>query len=213
MAGLCLLAGACGAADNTYDTARAAQEASVEKQQASVRKQEAAAVAQNPSFFVSTVSDPGFEFEPEQACERPPAGKIRELVDEGAKQSGLDTDLVRAVVRKESAYNPCAVSTKGAQGLMQLMPSVQSQFGVTDPFDAKQNISAGTKLLKQLLNTYGGDLPKALGAYNAGSTRVDEFGGVPPFPETMQYVSGILSDLDKKTTVPVTSFSFPDLGK
>ena len=108
------------------------------------------------------------------------------------------TDLVRAVVRKESAYNPCATSIKGAQGLMQLMPSVQAQFGVTDPYDPKQNISAGTRLLKQLLDTYGGDLPKALGAYNAGTTRVDQFGGVPPFPETMRYVTGILGDLDKK---------------
>jgi soluble lytic murein transglycosylase-like protein len=195
---LCFLAGVCGAADNVYESARAAQEASINKQQASVRKQEAAAAAHNPSFFVASVSDPDAVYEQEQACERPSTLKIKELVDEGAKQSGLDTDLVRAVVRKESAYNPCAISTKGAQGLMQLMPSVQTQFGVTDPFDAKQNITAGTRLLKQLLNTYGGDLPKALGAYNAGSASVDQFGGVPPFPETMQYVSGILSDLDKK---------------
>jgi soluble lytic murein transglycosylase-like protein len=193
---LCLLAAVCGAADNAYDSARAAQEASIKKQHASVRKQEAAAASQNPSFFISTVAEP--DSGQEQACDRPPARTIREIVDEGAKQSGLDTDLVRAVVRKESAYNPCAISTKGAQGLMQLMPSVQSQFGVTDPFDAKQNIGAGTRLLKQLLNTYGGDLSKALGAYNAGSMSVDQFGGVPPYPETMQYVSGILSDLDKK---------------
>jgi soluble lytic murein transglycosylase-like protein len=195
---LCLLAGVCGAADNVHDTARAAQEASIKKQEASVRKQEAAAAAQDPSFFIASVLDPSPVSEQEQACDRPPDGKIQELVQEGAKESGLDTDLVRAVVRKESAYNPCAISTKGAQGLMQLMPAVQTQFGVTDPFDAKQNIGAGTRLLKQLLNTYGGDLPKALGAYNAGSARVDQFGGVPPFPETMQYVSGILSDLDKK---------------
>jgi soluble lytic murein transglycosylase-like protein len=191
-AALFFLAGVCAAEDNAYDTARAAQEASIKKQQASVRRQEAAAAAQNPSFYISTPS------EVEQSCDRPTDGKIQELVDQGAKQSGLDTVLVRAVVRKESAYNPCATSTKGAQGLMQLMPSVQAQFGVTDPFDPQQNISAGTRLLKQLLGTYGGDLSKALGAYNAGSTRVDQFGGVPPFPETMQYVSGILSDLDKK---------------
>jgi soluble lytic murein transglycosylase-like protein len=195
---LCLLAGVCGAADNAYETASAAQEASIKKQQESVRKQEAAAVSQDPAFFVASASNPDPGFEQEPACERPSASKIQELVEEGAKKSGLDTDLVRAVVRKESAYNPCAVSTKGAQGLMQLMPAVQTQFGVTDPFNAEQNISAGTLLLKQLLNTYGGDLSKALGAYNAGSARVDQFGGVPPYPETMQYVSGILSDLDKK---------------
>jgi soluble lytic murein transglycosylase-like protein len=191
---LCLFASLCIAADDVYGSARAAQEASVRKQQASVRRQEAAAAAHNPSFFISTVSEP----ETELACERPPADKIQELVDEGAKKSGLDTNLVRAVVKKESAYNPCAMSIKGAQGLMQLMPAVQTQFGVTDPYNAEQNISAGTRLLKQLLGSYGGDLSKALGAYNAGSARVDQFGGVPPFPETMQYVSGILGDLDKK---------------
>ena len=180
----------CAAADNAYDSIRAAQEASIRKQQASVRKQEAAAAART-SFYIPAVSEPSLEF----ACDRPPDGKIQELVDDGAKQSGLDTNLVRAVVQRESANNPCAVSIKGAQGLMQLMPAVQTQFGVTDPFDPKQNISAGTRLLKQLLETYGGDLSKALGAYNAGPTRVDQFGGVPPFPETTQYVSDILGDL------------------
>ena len=127
-----------------------------------------------------------------------PPEKIREIVDEGAKQSGLDTDLVRAVVRRESAYNPWATSTKGAQGLMQLMPAAQFQFGVTDPYDPKQNVAAGTRLLKQLLEQFGGDLPRALGAYNAGPTRVEQFGGVPPYPETMQYVNGILNDLGTK---------------
>lgn len=196
LSALCLFASLCIAADDVYGSARAEQEASVRKQQASVRRQEAAASAHNPSFFISTVSVS--EPETELACERPPADKIQALVDEGAKKSGLDTNLVRAVVKKESAYNPCAMSIKGAQGLMQLMPAVQTQFGVTDPYDAEQNISAGTRLLKQLLGSYGGDLSKALGAYNAGSARVDQFGGVPPFPETMQYVSGILGDLDKK---------------
>ena len=113
-------------------------------------------------------------------------------------EHGLDTALVRAVVRRESAYDPCATSIKGAQGLMQLMPSVQMQFGVTDPYDPKQNVAAGTRLLKQLLEQYGGDLPRALGAYNAGSAQVEKWGGVPPIPETRQYVEGILSDLSGK---------------
>ena len=78
---------------------------------------------------------------------------------------------------------------------MQLMPSVQTQFGVTNPYDPRQNVEAGTHLLKQLLDQYGGDLPRALGAYNAGSARVDQYGGVPPFPETMNYVSGILLEI------------------
>ena len=119
-------------------------------------------------------------------------------MDEGARQSGLDAALVRAVVRKESAYDSCATSIKGAQGLMQLMPSVQLQFGVTDPYDPRQNVDAGTRLLKQLLEQYGGDLARALGAYNAGPAQVEKWGGVPPIPETRQYVEGILSELAGK---------------
>jgi soluble lytic murein transglycosylase-like protein len=125
----CVVISICRGSDSTYSAARAAQEASVEKQRASVRAQQTAAVAQDPSFFVSNLPEPSPE-------------KIREIVDEGAKQSGLDADLVRAVVKRESAYNPWATSTKGAQGLMQLMPSVQAQFGVTDPYDPKQNVGA-----------------------------------------------------------------------
>jgi len=131
-------------------------------------------------------------------CEPSSPEEIREIIDQGAQRIGLDTKLVRAVVRKESAYNPCATSSKGAQGLMQLMPVTQLQFGVTNPYDARQNVDAGAKLLKQLLDQYGGDLAKALSAYNAGPTRVEQFGGVPPFPETVNYVSGILDDLSPK---------------
>jgi soluble lytic murein transglycosylase-like protein len=184
----------CRGSDTTYSAARAAQEASVEKQRASVRAQQTAAVAQDPSFFVSNLPVPG----PEIIRELIPPEEIREIIDAGAKESGLDADLVRAVVHKESAYNPWATSNKGAQGLMQLMPSVQAQFGVTDPYDPKQNVAAGTKLLKQLLEQFGGDLPRALGAYNAGAARVEQYGGVPPFPETTQYVTGILSEIGKK---------------
>lgn len=196
---VCFLVSFCQAADDTYSRVRAAQEASIEKQRASTRKQEIAAGARNSFLVPALVSPPAdaaasFEI----ACERPPEEDIRALVDQGARQSGLDTALVRAVVRRESAYNPCATSVKGAQGLMQLMPPVQTQFGVSDPYDPRQNISAGTRILKQLLDSYGGDLSKALGAYNAGPARVDQFGGAPPFPETMQYVSGILGELDKK---------------
>ena len=191
---VCCVPSICRGSDSTYSAARTAQEASVEKQRASVRSQHTAAVAQNPSFFVSNLPELG----PEIVRELVPPEKIREIVDEGAKQSGLDADLVRAVVKRESAYNPWATSTKGAQGLMQLMPSVQAQFGVTDPYDPKQNVGAGTRLLKQLIDQFDGDLPRALGAYNAGPARVEQWGGVPPFPETMQYVTGILSELGKK---------------
>src|SRR5215813_7168256 len=112
-----MLAGACCAADDPYTAIRAKQEASVQRQLASARKQEAAAAPRSANFYASPIS-----------CERGGPAEIREMVDEGAKETGLDTDLVRAVVNKESAYNPCATSIKGAQGLMQLMPAVQTQF-------------------------------------------------------------------------------------
>jgi len=182
---MCLLMSVSRAADS-----RALQEASIEKQRASARAQEAAAAARRPAFFTTAAA-------PEIACEPVPAVQARAVVDEGARQSGLDATLVRAVVRKESAYDSCATSIKGAQGLMQLMPSVQMQFGVTDPYDPQQNISAGTKLLKQLLELYGGDLSRALGAYNAGPAKVEKWGGVPQIPETRQYVEDILSDLSR----------------
>jgi len=197
---VCLAASVRAASDSGYSAARALQEASIEKQRASVRVQEAAATARNPAFFAQTAL--ASEGPPDAEAERPDCagaevGKIRDIVDEGARQSGLDASLVRAVVRKESGYNPCATSSKGAQGLMQLMPAVQTQFGVTNPYDPQQNVTAGTRLLKQLLDQYGGDLARALGAYNAGPARVDQFGGVPPFPETIHYVDSIMNDVRK----------------
>ena len=131
-------------------------------------------------------------------CEPSSQYEIGQILDEEARRTGLDSVLVRAVARKESGNNPCATSPKGAQGLMQLMPSVQAQFGVSNPYDPRQNVEAGTKLLKQLLGQYGGDLQRALGAYNAGSGRVDQWGGVPPFPETIDYVSAILGEISPK---------------
>ena len=106
-------------------------------------------------------------------------------------------DLVNAVIDRESGARPCAVSVKGAQGLMQLMPAVASELGVKDAFDPKQNVDGGTKLLKQLLTKYNGDVGLALGAYNAGSARVDREGGIPKIPETINYVSDILTKVAK----------------
>jgi soluble lytic murein transglycosylase-like protein len=191
---LCVLAVAARAAETG---SAALQEASIEKQRASARVQEAAVAARNPSTSVNLPA-PSPVLAGEIPCERSPASEIREIVDEGARRAGLSAELVRAVVRKESAYNPCASSIKGAQGLMQLMPSVQAQFGVTNAFDPRQNVDAGTRLLKQLLDQYSGDLMRALSAYNAGPARVDQLGGVPPYPETGQYVSDILGDLAPK---------------
>ena len=115
------------------------------------------------------------------------------MIDEVAEKQGIDASLVKEVARQESGFRPCAVSPKGAAGVMQLMPSTQTQLQVTDPFDPRQSLEAGSKLLKQLLDRYQGDLPKALSAYNAGARRVDEAGGVPNIPETKNYVLSILA--------------------
>lgn len=196
----CIVLVACvlQAAEPEVNQSRALQMASVEKQKASTRIQQAAIAERHPSVFLASRGPSWADAVAAIPCEPSSPSEIRDIVDQGAQRMGLDAKLVRAVVRKESAYNPCATSTKGAQGLMQLMPMVQLQFGVTNPYDPKQNVDAGAKLLKQLLDQYGGDLVKALAAYNAGPARIEQFGGVPPFPETVNYVSGILDDLSPK---------------
>jgi soluble lytic murein transglycosylase-like protein len=118
--------------------------------------------------------------------------EIRKLADHYAAVNRVPPELVRAVIETESNYNPRAVSPKGAKGLMQLMPSVIKDMGVTDPFNAGENISAGVTVLKDLLGEYNGDYKKALSAYNAGRTAVNESGGVPDFPETREYVKKVI---------------------
>ena len=120
---------------------------------------------------------------------------IAPIVLDTAQREGLDPRLLTAVIQQESAFRPCAVSQKGAQGLMQLMPATAEQFGVKDPFDIQENIGAGARFLKQLLTRYTGDMSLALGAYNAGPGKVDEAGGVPAIPETTNYVREILRKL------------------
>ena len=111
------------------------------------------------------------------------------LIAEAARQNSLDPRLVKSVVLIESAFNPAAVSRKGAQGLMQLMPETAVRYGVRDTFDPTENLGAGARHLAYLLGLYGGDLPRALAAYNAGEAAVSRYGGVPPFDETRVYVS------------------------
>lgn len=109
-----------------------------------------------------------------------------------ADREGYSPDLLKAVIQKESAFYPCAISNKGALGLMQLMPQTASALGVADPFNALENLNGGAKYLGQLLSRYGGDMKLALGAYNAGPARVDQYKDVPPYPETQNYVKEIL---------------------
>jgi len=113
---------------------------------------------------------------------------INQLVEQIASRYQVDPDLIRAVIRVESDYDPKAVSSKGAMGLMQLIPATAHRFGVTNPFDPKQNIEGGVNYLKYLLNLFGGDLNLSLAAYNAGEHSVQRSGGIPDIPETQSYV-------------------------
>lgn len=114
--------------------------------------------------------------------------KLRELCE----RYEVDPDLARAVMRMESGGNPNAISRAGAIGLMQLMPSTAKGLGV-DPKDPERNLEGGIKYLSQLSDKYNGDYVKTLAAYNAGPSRVDSYGGVPPFPETQRYVKNVLA--------------------
>jgi soluble lytic murein transglycosylase-like protein len=126
------------------------------------------------------------------------------IISEAADAYNVDPDLIRAVVRAESAFNPMVVSPAGAQGLMQLMPALAEEMGVTDPFDPRQNIMAGAKYLRWLLDLNRGNIPLTLAGYNAGPTIVSKYKRVPPFKETQSYVKKITGFLEdaKRDGIP-----------
>ena len=130
-------------------------------------------------------------------CDPVPQPELSTMIDHAASDNGVAPSVVREIARQESGFRPCAVSPKGAEGLMQLMPATQNQFQVIDPFNPMASLDAGTKLLKQLLDRYHGDLSLALSAYNAGAGTVDKAGGIPQIPETQNYVSTILNRLQQ----------------
>jgi soluble lytic murein transglycosylase-like protein len=113
------------------------------------------------------------------------------MIQESAQRHKVDPALVKAVISTESGWNPNAISRKGAEGLMQLIPETASRFGVGNALDPKQNVEGGTTYLKWLLDRYDGDLRKTLAAYNAGEGAVDSYGGVPRYRETQQYVQKV----------------------
>jgi soluble lytic murein transglycosylase-like protein len=121
------------------------------------------------------------------------------MIERAAGREGLSPGLLSAVIRKESAGYPCAVSNKGAMGLMQLMPGTAAGLGVADPLDPGQNLDAGARFLSGLLSRYQGNLSLALAAYNAGPGAVDRNGGIPPYAETRNYVRDILHSIGPVT--------------
>jgi len=123
---------------------------------------------------------------------------VADAINSASHRYKLDPDFVSSVVSAESGFNPQARSRKGAQGLMQLMPDTASQLGVNDPYDPAKNADGGTRYLRGLLERYNFDVPKALAAYNAGPTRVQQHNGVPPYRETRRYVARIINDYNRK---------------
>jgi soluble lytic murein transglycosylase-like protein len=117
---------------------------------------------------------------------------IDRYITANAQAAGIDPALVEAIIANESGFDPKATSRSGARGLMQLMPETAASLGVLDPYDPAQNVRGGTRYLRSLLDRFG-DLELAVAAYNAGAGAVERYGGVPPYPETQNYVRHVLS--------------------
>ena len=123
---------------------------------------------------------------------------LKSIVSAASDQHQVDADFIASVIHAESGNNPHAVSRKGAQGLMQLMPGTASWLGVKDSFDPEQNVDGGVRYLRALLLLYNNDMVKALAAYNAGPQRVQQYKGIPPYSETHAYVARVIKDYNRK---------------
>lgn len=134
---------------------------------------------------------------------------LESIFQKASETYGVSVNLLKAIAKAESGFNQYATSKSGAMGIMQLMPSTAAGLGVSDAYDAEQNIMGGANLISQLLTKYNGDVSLALAAYNAGSGNVDKYGGIPPFTETQNYVSKILGYLggDVSVSVPASTTS------
>jgi soluble lytic murein transglycosylase-like protein len=169
------------------------QRASLERQRQAIQKQfaEKAGAADNT---VSRFIDP-LPALSQADCPTLDGDTVNELVSAAAQKQSLDPALLRAVMKQESGFKPCAVSVKGARGLMQLMPGTARELHVADVFNPSQNVQGGAAYLKQLLARYKGDLRLALVGYNAGPGRADQSSGTPYPLETQDYVASIFADL------------------
>ncbi|MGA3318144.1 MAG: lytic transglycosylase domain-containing protein [Candidatus Korobacteraceae bacterium] len=135
--------------------------------------------------------------EPQAVTSQAPVD-LSAIVSEASTRSQVDADFIASVIRAESGNNPRAISRKGAQGLMQLMPGTAGKLGVKNSFDPAENVDGGARYLRELLLLYNNDMVKALAAYNAGPQRVQQYKGVPPYHETHAYVARVINDYNRK---------------
>jgi soluble lytic murein transglycosylase-like protein len=136
------------------------------------------------------------------AAAGPVAGQFSDLINAAAQKYGIDPALLKGLIRQESNFNPNAKSPAGAAGLCQLMPGTAAALGCSNPLDPAQAVDAGAKYLSQQLKAFGGDVRKALAAYNAGPGAVQRYGGVPPYAETQNYVRSVMSFADQYRSNP-----------
>lgn len=160
-------------------------------QAARLQAKEAASV----SSFQSVLSDSVAVYSTASGSSSVSDAQLDAYFQKAADTYGVSVDLLKAVARQESGFQTDIVSSAGAIGIMQLMPSTASYLGVENPYDAEENIMGGAKLLAELSNRYNGDLSLTLAAYNAGTGSVDKYGAVPPFTETQNFVSKIKASL------------------
>ena len=151
---------------------------------------------------IATAEIDGYEAAPPEPDVAKPAkaADLTSIIGDASERSQIDADFIASVIRAESGNNPRALSRKGAQGLMQLMPETANTLGVKDSFDPMDNVDGGVRYLRELLLRYNGDAAKALAAYNAGPQRVQQYGGVPPYNETRAYVRRVILDYNRKKT-------------
>ncbi|SDB26129.1 Transglycosylase SLT domain-containing protein [Pseudobutyrivibrio sp. YE44] len=134
------------------------------------------------------------------------ATSYKDIFIEASKKYGVSYDLLTAMAQQESGFNPDAVSRSGAMGIMQIMPETAKYLGLKNPYDAYENIMAGAKYIAEKLKEFNGNVDKALAAYNAGSSAVKEYGGVPPYGETRSYVKNIKAIMKRGADVPYTNY-------
>ena len=158
--------------------------------------------------YVDVETEKIVSFEPDETPLPPPVPlrqftgpsnpDLNHIVEKAARENQLDSDFIHALILAESQGKTTAVSPKGAQGLMQLMPGTAAELGVKNSFEANENVAAGTKYIRELLARYNNDPVRALAAYNAGAGRVQQYNGVPPYRETRAYVAKIIREFNRR---------------